>query len=799
MVSENINIVNASISGSLNLTCTTTSVNRTASGGVSYVWSNGANTAMTSFTMPGTYTVTVTDAAGCTGTASTNVTQNITPPNAMVVGTNTLCEGSSTTLTASGGNTYVWSTGAMTASITVTPPSTTTYTVTATSASNGCTATASRTVTVNPLPDITISGTDNLSCAVTSVTRTASGGTFYLWNTGANTAQLTVSSPGTYTVTVTSSVGCTSTASTVVTQDITPPNAQISGSDDLTCTVTSVTRTASGGVSYAWSNGANTAETTITSAGTYTVTVTASNGCTSTASTVVSENITVPNVEISGEDQLTCTVTTVTRTASGGISYAWSNGANSAEIAITDSGTYTVTVSDSNGCTSTASAVITQDISEPNVNITGSGNLGCGQTSVTRTANGGVSYVWSTGANTAEITITSPGTYIVTVTGSNGCTNTASTMVLEEQCSQLEVRGNTVLIPRGSTTPNAGDFTDFGLVVSGQTRVRTFTVGNAGLSPVTLTGNPRITVDNPLFEVTTQPGGSNVLNPGISRNFRITFYGDAPGIHTAVVTIPNSETSGTYTYTIQAEVRPAAMEVRGNNQLIANGSMTPQFPNLTNFGGAVVGFSKTVYFYVHNVGTGTLSLTNPNARVEVLLADMSTPSPDFTVTQQPVATVAPGANRVFKIQFRPLSVGPKEAYVRISNNDFNNDPYVYKIVGNGLISVSMQGSNESMGYDLTDAETVELMDRERAEKEAVAQIALYPNPAFDQVTVRNLDESAGTTILRWYDSSGRLAKQEFLDSQNDRTIRVTDLQPGVYMVQIQQGNAVHTVKWIKIE
>ena len=683
--------------------------------------------------------------------------------------------------------------------ITVVPPTTTTYTVTATSVSNGCTATASRTVTVNPRPVVEISGTDNLTCAMTSVTRTASGGSFYQWSTGANTAILTVSLPGTYTVTVTSSVGCTSKASTMVTQDITPPNAQISGSDQLTCTVTSVTRTASGGVSYAWSNGTNMAETTITSAGSYTVTVTGANGCTSTVSTMVSANINVVNASISGTTNLTCVTTIVNRTASGGTNYVWSTGANTALITITMPGNYTVTVTDADGCTGTATTSVTQNITPPNAIITGTGNLGCGQSSVSRTAAGGDSYEWSNGIVTAGITITVAGTYTVTVTGSNGCTSTASVTISEDQCSQLQVSGNNVVIPSGSSNPNTNDFTDFGLVIAGQTRIRTFTAANVGLSPLTLTGNPRIQVDNPLFEVTTQPSGSNVLNPGISRNFRITFYGDVPGIHSATVTIPNSEPSGVYTFVIQAEVRPANMEVRGNGNLIVNGSTTPTFPNLTNFGNAVIGFSKTVYFYIHNIGTGTLSLTNANARVEVLLADMMTPSPDFIVSQQPVASVAPGANRLFKIQFRPVSAGLKEAFIRISNNDFDDNPYIYKIVGTGLTTLSMQGSNESIGYDLTDAETVELLDRDRAEQTRLAAVSVFPNPAYDQVTVRNLDSSATPTTLRWYDSSGRMVKQENIEVQGVQTINVTDLRPGVYSIQIQQGSTIHTLKWIKIE
>jgi hypothetical protein len=100
----------------------------------------------------GTYRVTVTDTQnGCTASSSTNVTQDTDIPTANAGGNKTICNGTSTTLTATGNGTYRWSTNATTASITVNPVITTTYTVTVTGA-NGCTNSAQAIVTVTPLP-----------------------------------------------------------------------------------------------------------------------------------------------------------------------------------------------------------------------------------------------------------------------------------------------------------------------------------------------------------------------------------------------------------------------------------------------------------------------------------------------------------------------------------------------------------------------------------------------------------------------------------------------------------------------
>ncbi len=431
VVTQDASVPTPGISGTDNLSCSVSSVTRTASGGASYAWSNGNNTAQATFSTPGTYTVTVTAANGCSATATTVVTQDASVPTPGISGSDNLsCSVSSVTRTASGGASYAWSNGDNTAQATFSTPGT--YTVTVTAA-NGCSATATTVVTQDTsVPTPSISGSDNLSCSVSSVTRTASGGASYVWSNGDNTAQATFSTPGTYTVTVTAANGCSATATTVVTQDTSVPTPSISGSDNLSCSVSSVTRTASGGASYAWSNGNNTAQATFSTPGTYTVTVTAANGCSATATTVVTQDASLPTPSISGSDNLSCSVSSVTRTASGGASYAWSNGDNTAQATFSTPGTYTVTVTAANGCSATATTVVTQDASLPTPSISGSDNLSCSVSSVTRTASGGASYAWSNGNNTAQATFSTPGTYTVTVTAANGCSATATTVVTQD-------------------------------------------------------------------------------------------------------------------------------------------------------------------------------------------------------------------------------------------------------------------------------------------------------------------------------------------------------------------------------
>ena len=212
------------------------------------------------------------------------------------------------------------------------------------------------------------------------------------------------------------------------------------GATELTCSLTSISVTATGGVSYSWDNGLGSGDTkSITAPGTYTVTVTGDNGCTATSQIIITQNITTPTAGITnntGATELTCALTSISVTATGGVSYAWDNGLGSGDTkSITAPGTYTVTVTGANGCTSTAQIIITQNITSPTAGITnntGTTILTCATTSISVTATGGVSYAWDNGLGSGDSkSITAPGTYTVTVTGANGCTATAQIIITQ--------------------------------------------------------------------------------------------------------------------------------------------------------------------------------------------------------------------------------------------------------------------------------------------------------------------------------------------------------------------------------
>jgi gliding motility-associated-like protein len=292
------------------LTCATTSIALTATGGGSYLWNDASATATATLnvTTAGTYTVTVTSANGCTDTESITITQSTAVPTAGITAPATTaltCGTTSIALTATGGGTYLWNDASATATATLNVTTAGTYTVTVTSA-NGCTDTESITITQStavPTAGITAPATTILTCATTSIALTAIGGGTYLWNDAAatTTASLNVTTPGTYTVTVTSANGCTDTESITITQSTAVPTAGITApaTTILTCATTSIALTATGGGNYLWNNASATTTATlnVSTPGTYTVTVTSANGCADTESIMITENCVIDAID----------------------------------------------------------------------------------------------------------------------------------------------------------------------------------------------------------------------------------------------------------------------------------------------------------------------------------------------------------------------------------------------------------------------------------------------------------------------------------------------------------------------
>ncbi len=189
-----------------------------------------------------------------------------------------------------------------------------------------------------------------------------------------------------------------------------------------------------GAFSYLWSTGETTSCITVSAAGTYSVTITDANGCISTCSVTVTV-YPLPVCTITGNSPICEGQSTVLCATPGAFSYLWSTGETTSCITVSAAGTYSVTITDANGCISTCSVTVTV-YTLPVCTITGGNTPICeGQsTELCVLPPGALSYLWSTGETTSCITVSAAGTYSVTVTYENGCISTCSVAVTVDPC-----------------------------------------------------------------------------------------------------------------------------------------------------------------------------------------------------------------------------------------------------------------------------------------------------------------------------------------------------------------------------
>ena len=488
------NLVSLTLSGTnMNTSSTNPQFSWTASNGGSIL--SGAGTPTPVINAPGTYMLTVTNPEnGCTDTDVVEIFNDANIPVVNAGNAPTLtCALTQTTLnaTASSGTnfTYNWTAsngGHILGSSTVLNPAIDepgTYTLVVTNNTNGCTRSSSVTALENVTPPVVDAGPgNNLTCDITSLTLSGSssgGNATYGWQTsggnivsGAGTLSPLINRAGTYTLTATlSSNGCSASDAVQITVDTISPLFSIAPPTLLTCDVTSVPLTgnvqqpAAGQVSALWTalsgqlgGPASTLNTSTSSPGTYQLVVeNTQNGCSATRQVTVSQNIQQPTVVVAPGGVITCQNTSVQLSSTGssagtGFTYFWTasnggtivSGPGTPSPTVSSAGNYTLTIENTaNGCTSSASTVVTLNNTPPVSTIAQPEILTCTRNSVTLNAtssSNGTPFtaVWNTqgggsivsGQNSLSPVINKTGTYILTVSNTqNGCTSSAQVQV----------------------------------------------------------------------------------------------------------------------------------------------------------------------------------------------------------------------------------------------------------------------------------------------------------------------------------------------------------------------------------
>jgi hypothetical protein len=311
--------------------------------------------------MSGTYTLNA-NLGGCIATATTIVSINGFPSVPTISYNGPLCAGSNLTLTCNGNSNLYFSWNGPNSFysylqnpiITNVPSSAAgTYSLTLSDANN-CSSTSTLAVIINPGPQLTITPSSGSVCAGQNVTLIAQGAISYTWSNSSNNSSITITPTvtSTFSVTGTSSNGCTTTIPQLINVNPSPTVFIISSSNTI-CFGTSATLNASGAINYTWSTGSNNSQITVSPITNtiYTLVGKSLNGCTNSTSQAITI-IPLPNISITSSNSLICIGSNAILTANGAVNYTWSTGSYSPQIIVspTMNQSFTLTGTNNNGC-----------------------------------------------------------------------------------------------------------------------------------------------------------------------------------------------------------------------------------------------------------------------------------------------------------------------------------------------------------------------------------------------------------------------------------------------------------------
>ena len=773
--------------------CDGGSVTLSATEGLDYVWApNGETTQSIVVTQSGSFSVTMTDEAGCVFTSDTvDVTVNPLPQVDITPdGPTAFCDGGSVTLTATESATYSWvPNGETTQSITVTESGS--YGVLITD-ENGCeneSQFVSVTIYENPTPQITANGPTEF-CQGGSVVLSGSGDFDYVWSpNGEITQSITVTESGDYQLTVTDGNGCMGTSNiiTVTEFDIDTATVTADGPTEF-CDGGSVVLTASEGDSYFWAPfGQTTQAITVTESGIYRVTVTDENGCQSTSDpiqVVVNDNP-APVITAGGPTEF-CEGGSVSLNGPAGFIYNWSpNGEATQGILVTQSGDYQLTVTDENGCTGESNIITVTEFDMDTATITAQGPTEfCDGGEVVLTASGGVSYNWSpNGEITQSISVTASGIYNVTVTDENGCTSTSDDVVVTVNPlpdATVTLSGPTEFCEGDSVTLNAPAGLIYQWLPNGETS-QSITVYGSGTFSVIVTdenqcSNESVPVTTTMFEqddvevVANGPtefcnGGSVVLTASSGSSF---------------VWYPNGETTPSITVTQSGIYSVSITDANGCSyasgdsvEVIVNPlpvpTITPNGPTEFCDGGSVELTSSVAesYFWAPNGETSQSITVTESGVYRVTVTDengcQGTSAPvNVTVYDLPEPTITANG---------PLTICPEDSVTLTSSSASS-----YEWSPNGettqTITVSEPGIYSVMVVDANgcegESETVEVEDFE-VEPVTVMADGITEFCDGDSVT---LSASSGDAFV--WSPNGETTASIVVTESGDYSVFVTD-------------------------
>jgi len=378
-----------------------------------------------------------------------------------------------------------------------------------------------------------VTAADTTLCSGNPITMTAAGATTYLWQPGgATTASITVTPATSGIYIVTGTTGSVSKNDTVhITVDaFSGTTPQITANGSLTfCSNGSVQLSAPSESSYAWSNGLTTQNITATQTGTYTATVTDANHCHATTNSlsVTSDAFSLTNPQITTNGPVSfCTGGSVGLSLPAGYTYQWNNSSNQQSITVSQSGTFYATLTDGNNCHASSDTVtvsVSANLTGVQISPSGPQTVCTGNTLALSAPSGYVSYLWSNGSTTQNITVSQQGSYYVTVSTGGNCHGSSDTAVVSidnfsTTSPAISNNGALTFCQGGSVMLSAGGGTSYQWSNGGQQPSTNVT--QTGVYKVTITdGSQCVAVSqpvnvlvNPLPQITFQVNPDSVCS-----------------------------------------------------------------------------------------------------------------------------------------------------------------------------------------------------------------------------------------------------------------------------------------------
>lgn len=687
---------------------------------------------------------------------------------------------------------------------------------------NGCSASETQTVDVNALPVVSYTGLASEYCVslaeLNPLTPDPVGGTFSGNGVTGDDFVAANAGAGTHTITYTYTdpLGCTnSTQQTVVVHPL--PVVSFTGLAAEYCedvSLVTLTGTPAGGTFSGAGISGNIFNPTTAGSGTHSVTYTFTdgNGCTNTATqSVVVNTLPQPVISPSGPIQICSGSTVVLDAGSGYFQYLWNNGQGGQTLQVSQAGTYSVTVSNEEGCQALSSDVVVTVNSVPVVNL-GPDTTICTGTFITLDAgNPGASYQWSTLETDQQITVGSPGSYSVTVTDGNGC---ATTDVISVSASNLlnpiiTANGPTTICQGQVVTLNAGGgYTSY--LWSNGSQSQFIDVSSGGTYEVDVmnafgcSGTASIDiVANQLPNAVVVTSGNTNLCPGASvtltaSNTFATYVWSAGGQTTASITVNQP---GSYTVTVtdpinncSATSTPVVVTVAQTVQptIVANGPL-----EFCAGGSVVLSVEPAGAFnsFLWSTGTTTPQVTvTTSSEVGVSVLDANNCLNETLLANPTVITVW-NPQPIVEQNQGTLSVvnGPFACYQWFRNGNpvpgATGPDFTPEFSGNHFVRVCDE--NDCFGNSANIEFTVGINDISD-----LYELNVYPNPNGGEFTVEADLGSHTDVTLVVRDVVGReLMQSERIEGVSSfrRTFDISHLANGVYYVQVA-GNGGMSVR-----